>query len=234
MLMDAPHDIDSSRTAVSNKTSLSNPMRRRAALDAAQRGQVLTTQVSLQIPDGLNFDSWERAGRQLAGLVNSSAWWLGDWLVYGKDNYGERYEVGIRAAGLKYQTLRNYAWVSRRFDSRRRRAMLSFQHHAEVASLPLNEQEHWLDSAEEMKWTTKQLRNAIQNAREGAVEKPHETAAVRRLEVPDQRFRQWRMAAERSGTDLDAWVVATLDRAAERTLDQGEAFAAASRREVGV
>ncbi|MYR83675.1 antibiotic biosynthesis protein [Streptomyces sp. SID685] len=224
MLMDATHEIHPPRTALSNKSSLSRPMKRRMASDGARRGQVLTTQVSLQIPDGLNFESWERAGRQLAGLVNSSAWWLGDWLVYGKDNYGDRYEVGIRAAGLKYQTLRNYAWVSRRFDSSRRRAMLSFQHHAEVASLLVNEQEHWLDSAEEMKWTTKQLRNAIQNSRESGVGKSPQVTAVRRLEVPDERIRQWRMAAERSGADLDAWVVATLDRAAERTLDDGEAL----------
>ncbi|MDH6521876.1 hypothetical protein M2163_001131 [Streptomyces sp. SAI-135] len=228
--MDAPHEMHPPRTALSNKSLLSEPMKRRMACDAAQRNQVLTTQVSLQIPDGLNFESWERAGRQLAGLVNSSAWWLGDWLVYGKDNYGDRYEIGIRAAGLKYQTLRNYAWVSRRFDSSRRRAKLSFQHHAEVASLPVNEQEHWLDSAEEMKWTTKRLRNAIQNSREDEVGETRQVTAVRRLEVPDQRIRQWRMAAERAGTDLDAWVVATLDRAAERTLDEEEALA--YRREV--
>ncbi|MFJ1561512.1 LmbU family transcriptional regulator [Streptomyces mirabilis] len=186
----------------------------------------MTTRVGLQIPVGLNFDSWERAGRQLAGLVNSSAWWLGDWLVYGKDNYGDRYEMGIRAAGLKYQTLRNYAWVSRRFELTRRRAMLSFQHHAEVASLPVPEQEHWLDAAEQMKWTTKQLRNAIQNSRGDAAGKTDRAASpVRRLEVPDNRFRQWRKAAEQQGTELDEWVLMTLDRAAERTLEVQEVLA---------
>ena len=85
------------------------------------------------------------------------------------------------------------------------------------------EQEHWLDTAERMKWTTKQLRNAIQNSREGAAGSTDK--AVRRLEVPDNRFRQWRKAAERLGTDLDEWVLTTLDHAAERTLELQEALA---------
>ncbi|MEU2734427.1 LmbU family transcriptional regulator [Streptomyces sp. NPDC007095] len=198
---------------------------RRIAHAPAQGGEVLTTRVGLQIPPGLNFETWEHAGRTLAGIVDSSSWWLGDWLVYGKDNYADRYERGIRAAGLKYQTLRNYAWVSRRFEFGRRRARLSFQHHAEVASLMMDAQERWLDEAEQMNWTTKQLRQAVQSAREGEVnggERPHVT---RRLEVPDNRFRRWHKAAEHSGIDLEKWVLATLDGEAERTLENLETLA---------
>ncbi|MFE0425013.1 LmbU family transcriptional regulator, partial [Streptomyces sp. NPDC058953] len=134
------------------------PGQNRAIAGEPRRSRVLTTNVGLQIPAGLAFEEWERAGRQLSGIVNSSSWWLGDWLVYGKDHYSDRYERGIRAAGLQYQTLRNYAWVSRRFDVVRRRAGLSFQHHAELAPLPVEEQDVWLDRAEQQGWTTKQLR----------------------------------------------------------------------------
>ena len=41
---------------------------------------------------------------------------------------------------LDYQTLRNYAWVARRFAMSRRRDTLSFGHHAEVPALPEPEQ----------------------------------------------------------------------------------------------
>ncbi|WP_244181665.1 LmbU family transcriptional regulator [Streptomyces curacoi] len=197
-----------------------------------QGGEVLTTRVGLQIPAGLNFDTWERAGRTLAGIVDSSAWWLGDWLVYGKDNYADRYERGIRAAGLKYQTLRNYAWVSRRFEFGRRRSRLSFQHHAEVASLTVDQQECWLDSAEQGNWTTKQLRSAIQRARENEPSGKEPSHVTRRLEVPDNRFRRWHKAAERSGIDFEKWVTTTLDHAAERTLEDLKALA--DRPEAGV
>jgi hypothetical protein len=176
--------------------------------------------VGLCIPGGLAFEEWERAGRQLSGLLNSSSWWLGDWLVYGKDHYADRYELGIRTAGLQYQTLRNYAWVSRRFEVNRRRHALSFQHHAELASLHIDEQETWLDRAERMKWSTKQLRNALRAQREGTAEQTDAGAATRRLAVPDNRLQWWHKAAEQAGTELSEWVMATLDAAAEQVLQE--------------
>lgn len=184
------------------------------------RSQVLTTKVGLQIPDNLTFDDWERAGRQLSGILNSSSWWLGDWLVYGKDHYGDRYQRGIQAAGLRYQTLRNYAWVSRRFDMDRRRPALSFQHHAELASLPTEEQDRWLDRAEKMKWTTKQLRCAIRMAWENGTTDGEAAEPTRKLAVPGNRLQRWHKAAEQSGIDFEEWMLATLDNAATRTLKE--------------
>nr|WP_206442269.1 LmbU family transcriptional regulator [Streptomyces boncukensis] len=192
----------------------------RGVADGRYRSQVLTTKVGLEIPSGLTFEDWERAGRQLSGLVNSSSWWLGDWLVYGKDHYSDRYERGIRAAGLQYQTLRNYAWVSRRFEMHRRRAALSFQHHAELASLPVEEQERWLDQAEQQGWTTKQLRRAIRLARADDVREAARSETTRRLAVPGSRLQWWHKAAEHSGVELEQWVLATLDNAAEQILEE--------------
>jgi len=182
---------------------------------------VLTTRIGLHMPPDLEFGDWENAGRQLAGVVDSSSWWLGDWLVYGKENYADRYQRGIDAAGLKYQTLRNYAWVSRRFPLARRRARLSFQHHAEVASLPVEQQEWLLGLAEETGWTTKQLRNAIHENGDAASAEGNVSASVRRLEVPVSRVQLWRRAAERSGITFDTWVQMTLDRAAGKILEDG-------------
>ncbi|MGW5368901.1 LmbU family transcriptional regulator [Streptomyces sp. NPDC004009] len=196
---------------------------RGAGAPESRRDQVLTTNVGLHIPAGLAFEEWERAGRQLSGLLNSSSWWLGDWLVYGKDHYADRYERGIRAAGLQYQTLRNYAWVSRRFELYRRRSALSFQHHAELASLPVEEQETWLDRAERMKWSTKQLRNAIRAQRNGTPPAAEAAdASTRRLAVPDNRLQWWHKAAEQSGTELAEWVMHTLDAEADRVLKEGD------------
>jgi hypothetical protein len=196
------------------------PRQRRAMGDEPHRGQILTTKMGLQIPAGMTFDEWERAGRQLSGILDSSSWWLGDWLVYGKDHYKDRYQRGIHAAGLRYQTLRNYAWVSRRFQFNRRRAALSFQHHAELASLPVNEQEAWLNRAEEMKWSTKQLRTALRATREDEGGSDKQIEATQRLAVPCDRIPWWHKAAAQSGTDLEQWVLATLDNAAERVLEE--------------
>jgi hypothetical protein len=180
---------------------------------------VLTTKVGLRMPTAMAYDEWERAGRQLADVLDSSSWWLGDWLVYGKDHYTDRYQRGIRAVGLSYQTLRNYAWVARRFDLTRRRPALSFQHHAELASVPVEEQEVWLDRAEQSQWTTKQLRGAIRAARRSGQQPPTPTGPSRRLEVPDSRLQWWHQAAEQLGVDFEQWVMTTLDSAAADALE---------------
>ncbi|MGN5376760.1 LmbU family transcriptional regulator [Streptomyces lasalocidi] len=71
-------------------------------------------------PQNLPERSWERIGTDLRELVNSSAWWLADWLIYGETTYGwRRYKEAIERTGLDYQTLRNYAWVARRFEHHR-------------------------------------------------------------------------------------------------------------------
>jgi hypothetical protein len=211
-------------TAVSRSGSipaLQSPPPRQPRTPGAgtRRGQVLTTRVGLQMPTQMAYDEWERAGRQLADVLDSSSWWLGDWLVYGKDHYTDRYQRGIRAAGLSYQTLRNYAWVSRRFDHTRRRPALTFQHHAELASMPVEEQDLWLDRAEQRQWTTKQLRGAIRATRRSEQQPRTPVEPSRRLEVPGSRLQWWNRAAQQLGVDFEQWVMTTLDSAAASALE---------------
>jgi len=132
-------------------------------------GQIFTTRVGLRIPDRLAFEAWQAAGAQIARVVDSSAWCLGDWLVYGERRFIDRYRDAVAAVGLEYQTLRNYAWVTRRFELSRRRQCLTFQHHAEVASLSSQEQDEWLDRAERGGWSRNQLRKAVRDARQDAL-----------------------------------------------------------------
>ncbi|MFD8546313.1 LmbU family transcriptional regulator [Streptomyces sp. NPDC059649] len=205
--------------SIGRREGETSPRQLRDTAEQRQRRQVLTTKVGLQLPTGLTYENWERAGRQLSGIVNSSSWWLGDWLVYGKDHYEDRYERAAHALGLRYQTLRNYAWVSRRFSMHRRRGELSFQHHAEVASLPVEEQEHWLDKAEQNEWSTKQLRNSMRLAQGTGDEVQQQGERTQQLAVPTTRLQRWHVAAARSGVDLEKWVLITLDSAAEQALE---------------
>ena len=82
-------------------------------------------------------------------VAGSCAWWIGDWLLFGQQAYGQRYKAAAEETGFDYQTLRNYAWVASRFELSRRRDSLSFQHHAEVCALSNEQQEAWLDLASE-------------------------------------------------------------------------------------
>jgi hypothetical protein len=102
----------------------------------------------LFIPCRLSFEGWRQAGSQIFLVANSCAWWVGDWLTYGENFFRDRYEQAIADTSLNYQTLRNYAWVAKKFAMSRRRDSLSFGHHAEVAALTETEQDAWLTRAE--------------------------------------------------------------------------------------
>jgi hypothetical protein len=173
----------------------------------------------------MTIGAWRSLGRQIFTISDSSAWWLGDWLIYGQSAYPDRYKKAIADTALDYQTLRNYAWVARRFEPYRRRERLSFQHHAEVASLPEDEQDLWLLRAQQHGWSRNQLRRQVQCSRNGSREQ--EVVQLQMSLVADRKQR-WQEAAERSEQDLLDWMVAILDRAASSTLETAGAPAVRS------
>jgi hypothetical protein len=184
----------------------------------APGNQIRTTRVGLEFPAEVSFDSWQRAGLQISRVVDSFAWCLGDWLVYGQRRYTDRYRQAVEAVGLHYQTLRNYASVARRVDLPRRRPALSFQHHAEVAALSDVEQETWLSRAEQRGWSRNQLRQHLLTARQDRT-MGTTTTVLPKLVVQNERIARWRLAADRSSSQFEHWVVTALDQAAAQALD---------------
>jgi hypothetical protein len=185
---------------------------------AQETRQVMITRVGLRIPAGLSYEGWEHAGQRLADVMDSSAWCLGDWIVHGESQYADRYRRAVEAVGLEYQTIRNYAWVARRFEINRRRCTLSFQHHAEVARFSDEDQDLWLGRAETLKWSRNELRRNIRNAR-NAGEPPAGKVQLPRIEADHTRLERWRSAAEQAHDSFERWVVASLDAAAAAALE---------------
>lgn len=121
--------------------------------------------VSLALPPAMPFEAWKPLGAGLSVVGSAYRWWLGDWMVYGEntygDKYGDKYEEALEMTGLAYQTLANIRWIALRFPVSRRRENLSWSHHEVVASFPDEEAEKWLDLAEEQRWSVMELRQAI-------------------------------------------------------------------------
>jgi hypothetical protein len=187
---------------------------------ARERGQLTTT--GLKLRKGTPFDAWVAIGRRIGELSSASAWWLGDWLVFGEDCFGDRYKAAVAATGLEYQTLRNYAWVARRVDASRRRSGLSLQHHAEVAALPEADQELWLLRAERLRWSRNELRRQLTTVRRRLAADPEACGDVtHRVRVPVRREERWREAAALCDQDLAEWMVTVIDAAAEQVLTDG-------------
>jgi predicted HicB family RNase H-like nuclease len=180
----------------------------------------------LQFPRQLPFQRWVSIGRQLSEVCTSTAWCLGDWLIYGEVSYHSRYREAIEQTSLDYQTLRNYAWVAKRFPFSRRRGALSFGHHAEVTALPEAEQDFWLRKAEELAWSVKQLRHEVRaslkerSVRGGGQMQPGSGNSTVRLSihVSSGQLEHCRAAAQRAGLSVDEWVVLALEQAARRAL----------------
>jgi hypothetical protein len=187
-------------------------------LAAADREPARMGPQGLYMRQGMAFGTWVRVGRRISEISNASSWWLGDWLVYGQDAYGERYRAAVEATGLDYKTLRNYAWVARRFPPPRRRVALSLQHHAEVASLPDVEQDLWLRRAERFGWSRNQLRRRVSEHRLVRSGADHDPAVMCRIAVTAAQRRRWREAAHLCDRALTEWMIAAIDSAAEEIL----------------
>jgi hypothetical protein len=192
----------------------------------------ITRRTSLSIPAAITIDAWVTIGEELFIISDASIWWLGDWLVYGQDRYPDRYKRAIERTSLQYKTLRNYAWVARKFEVSRRRDSLSFQHHAEVAALPEDEQEVWLDRAEFLRLPVTELRRQIKAARSGAEGQPSAPEEIFGFDIDPERRNRWENAAEQASSTLHEWILSILDQETRSVLgsESGRAETFGSRR----
>ncbi|WP_433495454.1 LmbU family transcriptional regulator [Micromonospora sp. CA-248089] len=189
-------------------------------------GPVTLSKAGIVFPHNLAQHVWEEIGLQLHEASNSSAWWLADWLIFGEATFSGRYREAIKRTGLDYQTLRNYAWVARKFPHERRVESLSIAHHAEVARLSEPEQDYWLRKAGREQWSRNRLRREVraslaerEREREGGAGEPSRvddgrTAALEVLLSPDQLDCCVRIA-DSCGLTVNEWVADVLRSAAQ-------------------
>lgn len=150
----------------------------RAALvteDAMTRLDVLISGVEThwvsETPTGLAFDAdtpievWAPLTARLIVQSKRIEFALADAINFGELAYGDLYAQWVEETGLTKRSLQNIARVGRAIEPARRRAALSFSHHAEVASLPRDEQESLLEAAERSGMTRYDLRDAARERR---------------------------------------------------------------------
>jgi hypothetical protein len=197
--------------------------------------------MGLELPRQTSYQRWLSIGHHLAAAASSSAWCLGDWLVFGERQFEGRYRDAIEQTSLEYKTLRNYAWVARKFAPIRRHDDLSFGHHAELAGLPEPEQDFWLRKAAALGWSRNLLRHELQaSLRERGEEQsgsdylagpagsdPLCTEKLRVTVTADQ-LEVIKQAAQLAELSIDTWVPLVLEHAARAAL--GTELAQSARR----
>jgi hypothetical protein len=113
----------------------------------------------------MDLEQWSRQGRRLGAVGRAVAWWIGDWLRYGNERWGERYVRAARLTGYDVQTLTNMVYVASSIPPDERRQGLSWSHHAELAALEPGERQKWLDRAESERLSVRCLREEMRRAR---------------------------------------------------------------------
>jgi len=123
--------------------------------------QILADGMGLEINTDTPIEKWAKIAPFWGRLQDRTSFMLGDWLNFGEQMYGEMYSQAIDETGLRQETLRKAAWVAQKVEFVRRRTKLSFEHHAEVASLVAEEQTKWLEIAETERLSKRELRASI-------------------------------------------------------------------------
>jgi hypothetical protein len=108
---------------------------------------------------------WMRYGARFGRIGRACGWWIGDWINYGNAAYGEKYSRAARITKHDVQTLMNMAYVASRYEISRRRENVSWSHHAELAALPAEAQERWLNRVERDALTVRDLRLELRRDR---------------------------------------------------------------------
>jgi hypothetical protein len=138
------------------------------------------TPVGLKLSKDLTFEEWSAIASSFGVALQTAAWCIGDWMVYGERKWGRQllldgeefdpakptripshvYDAAVESTGLDRNTLSNYAGVCRKIPMEERRINVSFGHHRILAPLPPAKRLEWwslLDSESKKLPTVKRL-----------------------------------------------------------------------------
>jgi len=119
------------------------------------------TETSLVLPENLSRAKWERIGKELRRVEGATQWWIGDWWNY-PAQYGERKAIVEANEDLPaFQSCVNAGNVAAKIETNRRRLLVPWSVHAEVAALEPDQQDTLLAEAEREKVTVREVRAKV-------------------------------------------------------------------------
>jgi len=107
------------------------------------------TATGLNFTGELSFEEWSEFGRTIGRGMQTVAWYIGDWLLFGEAQFekkvsSEAYDAAVAATGLDRTTLKTYTSVCRSIPASERVERLSFDHHKTLAPMPKEKREEWV------------------------------------------------------------------------------------------
>lgn len=152
---------------------------------------IKATPTGLLLARDLTFEEWRAIAAGFGKSLQTAAWCIGDWMVYGERKWGRQllmngedfdpaapnkipshvFDDAVAASGLDRATLSTYASVARKIPMDERRIHLSFGHHRILAPLPPAKRLEWwqiLDSESKITPTVKRLALSIRCSNDSA------------------------------------------------------------------
>lgn len=116
---------------------------------------------ALNLPADLTLEQYTSLAPHFNRAARCLLWWIGDYLNYGEQHFGEESQNVIDSLGYGRKTLESCRWMSRAIPPKERRSELTWNHHMVVAKMNRHDRKFWLDRAIEKRLSTRELRAAI-------------------------------------------------------------------------
>lgn len=143
----------------------------------------------------VGWTDWENVGKEMTRVIgvfnNHIKWWLGDWIIFGENHFPAKYSQALDETMYSIGTLRNAVYVCRNIPIENRNPGLTFEHHYEVAKLPVGDQGEWLAQADANNWTCRQLRRAIKGEDVSGRALPDRMPPIGEEKVERLTFDEW-------------------------------------------
>jgi len=126
---------------------------------------------SLVFKRDISQDEWMTVFKALKTVEGCVQFWIGDCLAYRQQKWG-MYDDIAEETGMDKKTLWEYKNVSESVKPSARAEHLSYTHHREVAALPPEKQELFLQKAVDEKLSVRELREEIKKDKKAEIKQP--------------------------------------------------------------
>lgn len=118
------------------------------------------------------FQEWEEVGRFIKKAEGSVHFWIGDWLNYGEQKWGEMYSQAMDATEYEYGTLRDDKWLSKSIQLSERSDNLGVGQARLIAPLPEEEKKYWSEEIKKEPIPVRELKKKIKERKKDLLPKP--------------------------------------------------------------
>jgi hypothetical protein len=146
-------------------------------------------------------EEWRRVGLRITAFSSAVAWAIGDWLNYGEGlgEHGEIYKDAAAITGRSYESLGQYARVSRTFALGDRDPRVPWAHYRLILPLPPAKQATAIAETVKRRWTQHDLQVWMHGGAVGSVPATRHTRGVSKWRPPEVQQKGRRVACPQCG-----------------------------------